>query len=170
MLSFSNFILSESRRTDAVARRNDRFSKTMHDSGEVWKTSEGKWGAKNRDGRTEYFDSERYARMFAQEMDESARVDKDSMPCNKPRPSTRPGKKKMVKGCEGGVEKIIHYGAKGYGNNYSAAARKSFKARHNCDTADSKLTARRWSCKDLWGGEQKGADTRSCPKGRKCKY
>ena len=34
------------------------------------------------------------------------RVDKSSMACNKPRSSTRPGKKKMVKGCEGGKEKI----------------------------------------------------------------
>ncbi len=29
-------------------------------------------------------------------------VDKESMPCNKPRASTSPGKKKMVKACEGG--------------------------------------------------------------------
>ena len=62
------------------------------------------------------------------------RVDKSSMPCNKPRRSTRPGKKKMVKGCEGGTEKIIHFGAKGYGHNYSTAARKSFRARHKCGT------------------------------------
>ena len=48
------------------------------------------------------------------------RVDKSKMACNKPRASTRPGKKKMVKGCEGGKEKIIHFGAKGYGHNYSA--------------------------------------------------
>jgi len=67
---------------------------------------------------------------------------KASMPCNRPRPSDRPGKKKMVKGCEGGQEKLIHFGAKGYGHNYSAAARKSFKARHKCGTAKSKLTAK----------------------------
>jgi len=46
----------------------------------------------------------------------------------------RPGKKKMVKACEGGKEKLIHFGAKGYGHNYSSAARKSFKARHKCGT------------------------------------
>ena len=67
---------------------------------------------------------------------------KKDMPCNKPRPSTRPGKKKMVKACEGGKEKLIHFGAKGYGHNYSAAARKSFKARHKCGNATSKRTAR----------------------------
>ena len=49
---------------------------------------------------------------------------KKDMPCNKPRRSTRPGKKMMVKGCEGGKEKLIHFGAKGYGHNYSAAARR----------------------------------------------
>jgi hypothetical protein len=96
------------------------------------------------------------------------RVDKSSMPCNKPRASTRPGKKKMVKGCEGGKEKIIHFGAKGYGHNYSAAARKSFKARHKCGTAKSKLTARYWSCKNLWAG--KGGSTKSSPKSKRGKY
>ena len=96
------------------------------------------------------------------------RVDKSSMPCNKPRRSTRPGKKKMVKGCEGGTEKIIHFGAKGYGHNYSAAARKSFKARHKCSSAGSKLTARYWACKNLWAG--KGGSTKSSPKSRQGKY
>ena len=96
------------------------------------------------------------------------RVDKESMSCNKPRPSTSPGKKRMVKGCEGGQEKIVHYGAEGYGHNYSDAARKSFKARHKCDSASSKLTARYWACKDLWAG--KGGSTKPSPKGRKGKY
>ena len=62
-------------------------------------------------------------------------ADKASMPCNKPRKSDRAGKKKMVKACSGGKEKLIHFGAKGYGHNYSAAARKSFRARHKCGTA-----------------------------------
>lgn len=96
------------------------------------------------------------------------KVNKANMPCNKPRASTRPGKKKMVKACSGGTEKIIHFGAKGYGHNYSAAARKSFKARHKCSTAKDKLTARYWACKNLWAG--KGGSTQSSPKGRKGKY
>ena len=57
-------------------------------------------------------------------------ADKDSMKCNKPRPSTSPGKKMMVKACEDGKEKIVHFGAKGYGHNYSKAARKSFRHGH----------------------------------------
>ena len=72
------------------------------------------------------------------------------MKCNVVRSSDRAGKKKMVKACEGGTEKLIHFGAKGYGHNYSSAARKSFRARHKCDTnPPSKLTARYWSCKKL---------------------
>jgi hypothetical protein len=61
----------------------------------------------------------------------------------------------MVKGCEGGKEKLIHFGAKGYGHNYSAAARKSFKARHKCSSATSKLTAS--LCKILTFKKQKNA-------------
>ena len=95
-------------------------------------------------------------------------ADKSKMKCNKPSRSTSKGKKMMVKACSGGKEKIIHFGAKGYGHNYSAAARKSFKARHKCSTAKSKLTARYWSCKKLWAG--KGGSTASSPKNRQGKY
>ena len=98
-------------------------------------------------------------------------ADKESMPCNKPRPSTRPGKKRMVKACQDGQEKIVHYGADGYGHNYSAKARSSFRARHNCDQAKDKLSAQYWACKDLWAG--KGGSTKGCPGGKDdpdCKY
>ena len=95
-------------------------------------------------------------------------ANKKNLKCNRPVASDRPGKKMMVKGCENGVEKLLHFGAKGYGNNYSAAARKSFKARHSCDTANSKLTPRYWSCKYLWKGE--GGATTSNPSNRKGKY
>ena len=92
------------------------------------------------------------------------------MACNKPRPSDRAGKKKMVKACSGGKEKLIHFGAKGYGHNYSAAARKSFRARHKCWLQQkSKLTARYWACKTLWA-VRKGGSTKSSPKSRKGKY
>ena len=95
-------------------------------------------------------------------------ANKSKMACNRPVPSDRPGKKKMVKACAGGTEKLLHFGAKGYGNNYSPAARKSFKARHSCDTASDKLTPRYWACKNLWAGP--GGSTKSCPKGIKGKY
>lgn len=95
-------------------------------------------------------------------------ADKSKMKCNTPRPSDRKGKKRMVKACSGGKEKLIHYGAKGYGHNYSYAARKSFRARHKCSTAKNKLTARYWACKDLWGGP--GKSKKSSPKNVKGKY
>ncbi len=84
------------------------------------------------------------------------------MKCNVVRPSDRAGKKKMVKACSGGKEKLLHFGAKGYGHNYSSAARRSFKARHKCDTANDKLTPRYWACKKLWAG--KGGSTKRPPK------
>ena len=90
------------------------------------------------------------------------------MACNRPVPSDRPGKKKMVKACANGQEKLIHFGAEGYGHNYSAAARKSFRARHSCDTASNKLSARHWACKNLWAGP--GGSTKASPKSRKGKY
>ena len=96
------------------------------------------------------------------------RVNKDKMPCNKPRASTKANKKKMVKACEGGKERIVHFGEKGYGHNYSAAARKSFRARHKCSEKKSKLKAQYWACKTLWAG--KGGSTKSSPKGVKGKY
>ena len=85
------------------------------------------------------------------------KLNKKSMPCNKPRRSPNPKKKKVVKACEGGKEKIIHFGATGFGHNYSAGARKSFRARHKCGQKKSKLTASYWACKSLWsaGGESR---------------
>ena len=85
-------------------------------------------------------------------------ANKANMSCNRPMKSDRKGKKKMVKACSGGTEKLIHFGATGYGHNYSKEARKSFKARHKCDTATDKLTARYWACKHLWAG--KGGSTK----------
>jgi activator of 2-hydroxyglutaryl-CoA dehydratase len=96
------------------------------------------------------------------------KLDKSKMACNKPRKSPKPDKKKVVKACENGQEKIIHFGATGYGHNYSAAARKSFRARHKCDQRKSKLTASYWACKNLWAGS--GGSKKSSPKGVRGKY
>ncbi len=95
-------------------------------------------------------------------------ANKSKMKCNRVVPSDRPGKKKMVKACSGGKEKLVHFGAKGYGHNYSSAARKSFRARHKCGQAKDKLTPRYWACKNLWAG--KGGSTKSSPKSRQGKY
>ena len=92
---------------------------------------------------------------------------KRNMSCNIPIKSWKPSKKKVVKACSRGKEKIIHFGATGYGNNYSTAARRSFRARHRCNLAVDKLTARYWACKNLW---TKGGDRQACPSNRICKY
>jgi hypothetical protein len=89
------------------------------------------------------------------------------MACNRPTKSDRPGKKKMVKACSGGKEKLLHFGATGYGHNYSKEARSSFRARHKCDSATDKLTPRYWACKHLWAGP--GGSTQASPKDRKAK-
>jgi hypothetical protein len=39
-------------------------------------------------------------------------ADKSKMKCNQPMKSDRKGKKRMVKACSGGTEKLIHYGQK----------------------------------------------------------
>ena len=96
----------------------------------------------------------------------SRRSIKKNMKCNKVMKSYKPGKKFMVKGCSKGKSKLIHFGATGYGHNYSTKARKSFRARHKCHTAKDKLTARYWSCKHSW---TRGGNKRRCPKGRRCK-
>ena len=80
---------------------------------------------------------------------------KEKLACNRPTRSNRPGKKKMVKACENGKEKLVHYGAEGYKHNYSPEAKRSFRARHKCDQKKSKLGAQYWACRDLWGKSKK---------------
>ena len=82
-------------------------------------------------------------------------LNKKSMPCNKPRTSPNPKKKKVVKACENGQEKLVHFGAEGYKHNYSPEAKKSFRARHSCDEKKSKLSAQYWACRNLWGKNKK---------------
>ena len=75
---------------------------------------------------------------------------KHGLVCNKPAKSWRAGKKRVVRVCRGGREKIVHYGATGYKHNYSAAAKRSFRARHKCDEKKDPFTAGYWACNDLW--------------------
>jgi hypothetical protein len=75
------------------------------------------------------------------------------MPCNRPVRSTRPGKKMMVKACQSGREKLIHFGATGYQDfrqHRDKARRANFRARHGCAREKNKLTARWWACNKLW--------------------
>lgn len=75
-------------------------------------------------------------------------ISKKSMPCNKPRRDVQGGKKSVVKACSGGKEKIIRFGdASMTIKKEDPGRRANFRARHNCDTAKDKLSARYWSCK-----------------------
>lgn len=73
---------------------------------------------------------------------------KKDMKCNSPVQSWAKGKKKAVKACANGKEKLIHFGdANMTIKKDQPERRKSFRARHKCSTAKDKLTARYWSCK-----------------------
>jgi len=77
-----------------------------------------------------------------------AKIDKSKMKCNKPRRTPGASKKFVVKACENGKEKIVRFGDPNMRIKKSnPKRRKSFRARHKCSTAKSKLTARYWSCK-----------------------
>ena len=76
---------------------------------------------------------------------------KDKLGCNRPSYTPdHPTKKMVVKACEGGKEKIVRFGQKGYKHNYSSEARKNFRARHNCSDKKSKMSAGYWACSKLW--------------------
>ena len=78
---------------------------------------------------------------------------------NKPkRTPSHPTKSHIVVAKEGDTVKTIRFGQqgvsgspkkKGESKGYKCR-RASFKARHKCDTAKSKLTARKWSCTEKW--------------------
>jgi hypothetical protein len=62
-----------------------------------------------------------------------------------------PGERKKfaVLAKKGNQVKIVRYGDPEMKiKKFIAARRKSFRARHNCDTAKDKFTPRYWSCKN----------------------
>lgn len=70
------------------------------------------------------------------------------MKCNKVQRTSGGPKKFVVKACKDGKEKIIRFGDPNMKIKKNIPARrKSFRARHKCDTAKDKFTARYWSCK-----------------------
>ena len=75
---------------------------------------------------------------------------------NKPIPSNRPEKKYMVLAAKGGKVKLIHFGATGYGHNYSTVARDSYLARSaGIPGANDIFSANFWSREYLWAGPGK---------------
>ena len=67
---------------------------------------------------------------------------------NKPKRSVKGGKKSVVLAKKGSEVKVVRFGDANMSiKKDHPARRKSFRARHNCDTAKDKFTARYWSCK-----------------------
>lgn len=89
---------------------------------------------------------------------------------NKPKMTPgHPKKKAAVAAKKGNKVKLVRFGAKGYGHNYSEAARKSYLARSSkIKGADDVFSANHWARKFLWAG--KGGKTKASPKGVKGKY
>jgi hypothetical protein len=73
-----------------------------------------------------------------------------NLPCNSPRRTPGGPKKFLVRACKGGKSKTIRYGdPKMSIKKSNPARRRSFRARHGCDSnPPSKLTARYWSCRN----------------------
>ena len=69
---------------------------------------------------------------------------------NKPKRSRKGGKKFAVLAKSGDKVRLIRYGdANMTIKKNIPSRRKSFRARHKCDTATDKTSARYWSCK-MW--------------------
>ena len=92
-----------------------------------------------------------------------------------PVPSTAKGKKMMVLAskCLGGRRyvKLIHFGAKGYGHNYSEEAKKNYLQRsagirnHKGElTKDDRWSANFWARKILWPKGQKATGPKTTKK------
>ena len=86
---------------------------------------------------------------------------------NKPMPSSRPEKKRMVLVKRGDRMKLVHYGAKGYKHNYSDSAKKSYLARSGGIknksgglTKDDPFSPNHWARKDLWPGGKADGGTK----------
>ena len=88
---------------------------------------------------------------------------------NKPKRLSGESKKSAVLAKKGDQIKVVRYGDPNMSiKKDNPERRKSFRARHKCDTATDKLSARYWACRTLWGGA--GGSTKSSPKSRKGKY
>ena len=67
---------------------------------------------------------------------------------NKPKRTPNAKKKSAVLAKKGDQVKLVRFGDQHMSiKKDQPARRKSFRARHNCDTAKDKFSARYWSCK-----------------------
>ena len=94
--------------------------------------------------------------------DYAERIDKDKMPCNKPKAQavgdSLTGKSHVVKACANGKEKVIRFGQRdvkgspkkeGESEAY-ASRRKRFQTRHAKNIARGPMSAAYWSNKVKW--------------------
>ena len=79
--------------------------------------------------------------------------------------TTEGGKKGKVGILQNGKPRLIRFGDASMGHNYSAAARKSFKARHGKNIAKVPTSAAYWANKVLWSGPS--GSKKSPPKSQK---
>ena len=84
------------------------------------------------------------------------------------RTPNHPRKKAVVAVRDGDSVKVIRFGDQKMGHNYSAEARKSFKARHAKNIAKGPTSAAYWANKTFWSGPS--GSTKSPPKGQKQKF
>jgi len=67
---------------------------------------------------------------------------------NKPKRTPKASKKSAVLAKKGTDVKLVRFGDPNMSiKKDQPSRRKSFRARHNCDTAKDKFSARYWSCK-----------------------
>jgi len=84
---------------------------------------------------------------------------------NKPKMTPKHKKSKAIVLAQSGHQlKVIRFGAQGMGHNYSAAARRSFKARHAKNIKRGKMSAAYWADKFLWNPQ---GSKRNPPKSQK---
>lgn len=82
---------------------------------------------------------------------------------NKPKLTPKhPTKKGVVAIRDGDSVRTIRFGDQSMGHNFSAEARKSFKARHRKNIAKGKTSAAFWANKVLWSGPS--GNTKNPPK------
>tara|TARA_R100000657_G_C4639516_1_gene85742 strand:- start:106 stop:426 length:321 start_codon:yes stop_codon:yes gene_type:complete len=86
---------------------------------------------------------------------------------NKPKMTPKHKTKKAIVAirASNGKVRILRFGAQGMGHNYSAAARKSFKARHAKNIAKGKTSPAYWADRFLWAGP--GKRSKQPPKKRR---
>ena len=143
---------------DDIHNRADKLGIPWDDDADFMSWTKELTGESHLDNLTDEDLSKVYASLESRSIEE--KVDKDKMPCNKPRTTdSHKGKSHVVKACEDGKEKIIPFGEKGAStagkpkkgeSEKMKKKRKSFKARHAKNIKKGKMSAAYWANKVKW--------------------